>query len=328
MKTNIMLGAIALLVATACGQPVQPEPAEFTATPVLEVDTTVINFHGPNPPANWLLLLEDPTGYQRQYTFTTDKDGNASISIPVAGTTPVWFYGGNFDFAATTWLAPGETVKMNITKADDNTARIVTDGMYSGTTATEQSDDYLAIYQLIGNDLFKLPIDCDEAQYADFIISSYKAHADSIAANASWSDDAKRLGLLTLQSKTMGRAASPDRWIAECAGVRNLPAPEGYPKFTELTDSSLRRIGSLFDTGNPELIIMNAGNYKGNQVNWADYGATTSLPADFALLRKMAGWQQDNRLTDADIDTLTARTSQPFFPAALMLMKQESPYVK
>lgn len=328
MKPNpVMLAAAVVLAVGACS-PELPKSAEFTATPVLEVDTTVINFHGPNPPANWLLLLEDPTGYQRQYSFTTDRDGNGLIKIPVAGTTPVWFYGGNFDLGATTWLAPGETVNVSITKADDNTARIVTDGMYSGTTATEQSDDYLAIYQLIDNDLFNLPIDCDEAQYADFIVGRYKAHADSIAANASWSDDAKRLGLLTLQSKTMGRAANPDRWIAESAGVRNLPAPDGYPKFTELTDSSLRRIGSLFDTGNPELIIMNAGNYKGNQVNWADYGATTSLPADFALLRKMAGWQQDNRLTDADKDTLLKQTNQPFFPAVLDLMEQESSHVK
>lgn len=299
-----------------------PEVRLDTGTTTLDVQ--MLGFRS-GMPRKLMLYVDSPAWVEPQeLTLTLDSLGRATAGVWLGGTSICVIHTDDgARYWEQLWLAPGEKVQLWLMPFDGGrkgALRIWADGVYADLSAAFATLDET-------HPEFSQPYDCTAADYTAALEAAYKAEMARIdsMAPAPMVRDLTRLGL---QDYVMECAACPplvlgNDFLRKHGWEAYITAFADSVRFTELDSLQLNRIGALFDTGAPELMLFNGGRYDREGVDWTLHGASTSLPSDMKIYRAAYIQASEGHLTDGMRDTLQSLSS-PFFLAAATGVQQQS----
>lgn len=316
MRKNIlclMIGAICSVLLLACKNNIPVEPKDSFADkvewkPVFDVDTLTLIISSEDVKGG-MILYEDMLGASKRVGFNIpDGENSDTIKVLAYGTTAASVMSkdkGSFDY----YFAPGETAYVNVAMdAEPGLLKLETVG--SVYEKLNQADIWDFI-NMLAIDNETVPLNGNEDDYTDFLIESYNAKMDSIASHDDWSIDQKALAELKLKARTLNRVAKPADFIGFAASLQHKKLNK--KPIQKLSDKNIKRIMSLFNVGDPALVIINGGQYYADIVDWESLDPSVTLPGDLLLLRNI---KKSLPLTDTEIENIKSRNNPFLIKAA------------
>lgn len=269
-------------------------------------------------------------GHQNAMAYTLKND-TAQLHIPMAGPAEVLIITPEEIIAAQT-VAPGEDINIYLLPVYHQD---ILTGPYSRRKMSRSDGIYNAydvardlIYPVLDamlNSDFGLNWRLNAEEYTDVLVRNYKNYRDSIDAHTEIEPMVREYYHRFNKRRTLYRAANPaghlGRLYSEYYGKYDDYIPADSLKFTQLTPEQLKRVGALFDTGSPDLLLLNSGDYYAKDFNWRDYGASSDLPQQLQTYRRIARDIADGKATPADIAKVKALPN-PFFAKAAEFLRK------
>lgn len=316
-------------------------PAEFkkkvkevsVPDPAFEMGKTTINFYlRPYRPAlgsELAMYVNTITGEQQDYTLKFDEQGNATISFEQYGFAQARIVNHNVGMYALLSLYPGETIDcyldarisastaMSINRGIPNTIykRNIHNGKYSdydrAIANASNLDNYsLGIYSGNFGD-YRMTGE----EYKDMLKKRYTALSDSIS-KAKIPQIEKEYYLLRLQNDVLTAMSDYRRILRQnyCSVKNDWSSPipqDSIP--AHLTDNEFKEVATWFDISNPKLLMVDQWSI--GKLNWNAYGIPGDLSKSIGMFGEMAHKAQQQKLSEADLDSLKT-LSNPFFANA------------
>lgn len=227
---------------------------------VTDCGTATVNIHlaafRPWISPNGRLIVNTMADTQERYGFTVDKEGNATVKVPLMGTANITVMYETNTYAST-YVDPGENINIYVLPDNNSSGQRlrrpggVIDGKYRNIKPMQQE---LLLFQLDADSILYHATGPDD--YIDRAISLHQATLDSIEAR-------KFPPLL----KEWARA-SADRKLMYQVIAPSLYQPGMYLKdITDVTDSvpdftpgQLKRVARRINFDSPALEIYSIGN--------------------------------------------------------------------
>ncbi len=309
--------------------------------PLLKIGETTINYHlvpyRTDLGIEMTVYINNIAGQQDEFVLKPDDNGNVSFSFDQYATA--WIYtviglrGGSKNSVKMT-VQPGETIDCYIDTrltgsyamshrkgfSYDNYTRLVHNGIYSDLDRMIEKHPKGYRLNLYTGEFADYHMTGEE--YKNMVKSRYNAYADSIK-NSDVPAMVKEYEMIDLQNDVLAAMSSYKYFLSH--NYRNVkedwrsPVPaDSIPG--ELTDKDYAEAATWFDISNPKLLL--CGNHVGG-TDWNSYGVKGDLSRSVKLYSEMVDKAKNQKLEQADIDTLKS-LSDPFFAAACDSIQQRS----
>lgn len=313
---------------------------------VLDVDSVTMQIHvlgyRPAMGKKLNLVVNSITG-QETPEVTLDPQGNATFSAMIAGPTAIHARSiGDTNVRGAALVNPGETIDLyvdarfsgaiNMRERGDNDVTLpkgYASGTFSGLTramneAGKATEHNLEIYSGVFGDYHM-----NGDQYTEYIIDTYRAEKDSIAA-ANLSPLAEKYMNLTLDSELIIATQNADNILRNNYYITHgnswgSPIPADSIN-CELSADNLRRIASLVDLNNPGYLALyyytSINELANNTAIWKDAGIDARMLSEMEAYTKAYSDAASMKLTDAQLDELRG-FSTPFYAKAAESKQKE-----
>ncbi|MDE6768219.1 MAG: TlpA family protein disulfide reductase, partial [Muribaculaceae bacterium] len=301
--------------------------------PAFEIGKTTINFYlRPYRSAlgsELAMYVNTITGEQQDYTLKFDEQGNATISFEQYGFAQACIVNHNVGTYALLSLYPGETIdcyidaRVSASGAMRNN-RYIPKGIYKRNIHNGKYGDYdRAISNASNLDDYSLEIYSGSfgdyrmtgEEYKDMLKKRYTALSDSIS-KAKIPQIEKEYYQLRLQNDILTAMSDYRRILAQ--NYRSVkddwssPIPQDSIP-AHLTDNEFKEVTTWFDISNPKLLMVDQWSI--GKLNWNTYGTLGDLSKSIGMFGEMAHKAQEQKLSEADLDSLKT-LSNPFFANA------------